>query len=108
MQAPIAFQCCVRGNMSSSAATKWLAYFTIPLVGTIIFNVAGTYHYQYMKKFFKGIKTISIAMVNICLLCGAGHAFEGVGFAFKRTTNAGRKLKRYVLNLTNISVLNKR
>lgn len=67
-----------------------------------------TYHHQNMKKFFKGIKTISIAMVNICLLCGAGHAFEWMGFVFKKTTNAGRKLKRHVQNLTNISALNKR
>lgn len=63
-----------------------------------------------MKKFFKGIKTISIAMVNICLLCGASHAFDWMGFVFKRTTQAGRKLKRVVLNLLsiNISALNKR
>jgi hypothetical protein len=52
-----------------------------------------------MKKIFKGIKTISIAMVNICLLCGAGHAFDWLGFVFKRTTRAGRKIKRFVLNM---------
>lgn len=52
-----------------------------------------------MNKFFNWIKTISIAMVNMCLLCGAGHAFEWMGFVFKRTTHAGRKLKRIVLNL---------
>lgn len=52
-----------------------------------------------MKKLFKGIKTISIAMVNICLLCGAGHAFDWLGFVFKRTTHAGRKLKRFVVNM---------
>lgn len=60
-----------------------------------------------MKKFFNGIKTVSIAMVNICLLCGAGHVFDWMGFVFKRT-RAGRKIKRFVVNLTNISVLNKR
>ena len=61
-----------------------------------------------MKKFFNGIKTVSIAMINICLLCGAGHALDWMGFVFKRTSHAGRKIKRFVLNLTNISVLNKR
>jgi hypothetical protein len=61
-----------------------------------------------MKKFFKGIKTVSIAMVNVCLLCGAGHVFDWIGFAFKRTTHAGRKIKRFVINLANISALNKR
>ena len=61
-----------------------------------------------MKKIFKGIKTVSIAMVNICLLCGAGHAFDWLGFVFKRTTHAGRKIKRFVLNITNISSLNNR
>jgi hypothetical protein len=61
-----------------------------------------------MKKFFKGIKTVSIAMVNVCLLCGAGHVFDWMGFVFKRTTHAGRKIKRFVLNIANISALNKR
>jgi hypothetical protein len=51
-----------------------------------------------MKKYFNWIKTISIAMVNICLLCGASHAFEWMGFVFKRTTRTTRKIKRFVLN----------
>jgi hypothetical protein len=62
-----------------------------------------------MNKFFKWIKTVSVAMINMCLLCGAGHAFDWMAFAFKRTTKTGRKIKRVVLDLlTIIPVLNKR
>jgi hypothetical protein len=59
-----------------------------------------------MSKFFKWIKTISVAMINTCLLCGAGHVFDWMGFVFKRTTHATRKIKRFVLN--NIPSLNNR
>lgn len=52
-----------------------------------------------MKKLLIGVKTISIAMVNMCLLCGAGHAFEWMGFMFKRTTRVTSKVKRFVVNL---------
>ncbi len=51
-----------------------------------------------MSKFFKWIKTISVAMINMCLLCGAGHVFDWMGFVFKRTTRATQKIKRFVLN----------
>jgi hypothetical protein len=55
-----------------------------------------------MSKFFKWIKTISVAMINICLLCGAGHVFDWMRFVYKRTTprmrGATRKLKRFVLD----------
>jgi hypothetical protein len=51
-----------------------------------------------MSKFFKWIKTISVAMINTCLLCGAGHVFDWMGFVFKRTTRATQKIKRFVLN----------
>lgn len=44
-----------------------------------------------MEKFVKGIKAIVVAMINICLLCGAGHMLDWLGFA-------GRKIKRFVLN----------
>ncbi|MFL5747925.1 MAG: hypothetical protein ACJ751_24835 [Niastella sp.] len=43
-----------------------------------------------MNKFIKGIKTITVAMINICLLCGAGHVLDWFGFA-------GRRIKQFVL-----------
>ncbi len=44
-----------------------------------------------MEKFFKWIKAIVVAMINMCLLCGAGHVLDWFGFA-------GRRIKRFVLN----------
>jgi hypothetical protein len=51
-----------------------------------------------MSKILKGIKTFSVAMINVCLLCGAGHVFDWMGFVFKRTSHATRKIKRFVIN----------
>jgi hypothetical protein len=42
-------------------------------------------------KFIKWIKVIVVAMINICLLCGAGHVLDWLGFA-------GRRVKRFVLS----------
>ncbi len=42
-------------------------------------------------KFIKWIKAIVVAMINMCLLCGAGHVLDWLGFA-------GRRIKRFVLN----------
>jgi hypothetical protein len=44
-----------------------------------------------MNKFVKGIKTITVAMINICLLCGAGHVLDWLGVA-------SRQIKQFVLN----------
>lgn len=44
-----------------------------------------------MNKFIKGTRTIIVAMINICLLCGAGHVLDWLGFA-------GKRIKQFVLN----------
>lgn len=51
-----------------------------------------------MNKFFKWIRTIIVAMINMCLLCGAGHVLDWIGFVFIKTSRAGRRIKRFVLN----------
>jgi hypothetical protein len=42
-------------------------------------------------KFIKWIKEIVVAMINICLLCGASHVLDWLGFA-------SRQVKEFVLN----------
>lgn len=42
-------------------------------------------------KFIKWIKAIVVALINICLLCGAGHMLDWLGFA-------SRQIKEFVLN----------
>jgi len=44
-----------------------------------------------MEKIIKWIKAIVVAMINICLLCGASHVLDWLGFA-------GRRIKKFVLN----------
>jgi len=44
-----------------------------------------------MNMFIKWIKAIVVAMINMCLLCGAGHVLDWLGF----TT---RRIKRFVLS----------
>jgi hypothetical protein len=51
-----------------------------------------------MNNFFKWIKAIFVAAINICLLCGAGHAFDWMRFVFTKTSRAGRRIKQF-LNL---------
>jgi len=47
-----------------------------------------------MSKIFKWSKTVFIAMINVCLLCGAGHVFDWVHFIVNKTSRAGRRIKR--------------
>ncbi|AEW02070.1 hypothetical protein Niako_5839 [Niastella koreensis GR20-10] len=44
-----------------------------------------------MEKFMKWIKVMIVAMINIWLLCGAGHVLDWLGFA-------GQRIKEFVLN----------
>jgi len=44
-----------------------------------------------MEKIIKWIKAIVVAMINICLLCGAGHVLDWLGFA-------GQRIRNFVLN----------
>lgn len=50
-----------------------------------------------MSKFLKYIKTVFVAMINICLLCGAGYVLDWFAFAFNRTSKAGGRIKRFAL-----------
>jgi hypothetical protein len=50
-----------------------------------------------MSKFFKYIKTVSVATINVCLLCGAGYVFDWFGFVFSKKSHAGRRIKRFLL-----------
>jgi len=47
-----------------------------------------------MRTFFKWIKTVCIAMINVCLLCGAGHIFDWIHFVVNKTSRTGRRIKR--------------
>jgi len=38
-----------------------------------------------MKKVFKCIRAILIAVINICLLCPAGHVLDWFTYLFKKT-----------------------
>ena len=49
-----------------------------------------------MSKFLTYIKTVLVAMINMCLLCGAGYVLDWFGFVFKKTTHTGRRIKRFV------------
>ncbi len=51
-----------------------------------------------MSKFLNWIKAIVIAMINVCLLCGAGHALDWIRFIFSKTSRAGRRIMQFVLN----------
>jgi hypothetical protein len=51
-----------------------------------------------MSKFIRCIKTIFVAMINICLLCGAGYVMDWLGVIFNKTSHVGRRIKRFVLN----------
>jgi hypothetical protein len=86
----ITVQSFLRGNISSGAATKWLVCYHLLLAGTIIFYINRTQSFLHMNKFIKGIKTITVAMINICLLCGAGHVMDWLGFA-------GQRIRQFVL-----------
>ena len=44
-----------------------------------------------MNKCIKWTKAIVVAMINMCLLCGAGHVLDWLGF----TT---RRIKRVILS----------
>ena len=44
-----------------------------------------------MSKFLTYIKTVFVAIINMCLLCGAGYVLDWFGFVFKRTTHNGRE-----------------
>lgn len=48
-----------------------------------------------MNKFFNWIKAIFVAIINMCLLCGAGHVLDWI---FNKTSRAGRRIKQFVLN----------
>jgi len=63
-----------------------------------------------MSKFIRWIKTIIIAMINMCLLCGASHVLDWMGFVFNKTSRAGRRIKQYCYKsiLNSISPFNKR
>jgi hypothetical protein len=47
-----------------------------------------------MNKLLIWIRTIVVAMINMCLLCGAGHVLDWIGFIFNKTSRAGRRIKR--------------
>ena len=49
-----------------------------------------------MSKYLTYIKAVFVAMINICLLCGAGYVLDWFGFVFKKTTLSGRRIKRFV------------
>jgi hypothetical protein len=53
-----------------------------------------------MSKFFNWIKAIFVAIINVCLLCGAGYVLTWIGFVFNKTSRAGRRIKQIVLNKT--------
>ena len=56
-----------------------------------------------MSKFLIYTKTVFVAMINVCLLCGAGYVFDWCGFVFKKTSHTSRRIKRSVLkNFTKI------
>jgi hypothetical protein len=95
MQAGAAFQQFARGNISSFAATKWLVFFIPKIAGTIIFYIKQNLIFVInMSKFFKWTKALFVAMINVCLLCGAGHVLDWVHFIFNKTSRAGRRIKR--------------
>jgi hypothetical protein len=96
MQAGTAFQLFHRGNISSVVATKWLVFFIPVLAGTIIFDILNLITGN-MSKFLTYIKTLFVAMINVCLLCGAGYVLDWFGFAFNKTSKAGRRIKRFIL-----------
>jgi hypothetical protein len=52
-----------------------------------------------MNKYLTYIKAVFVAMINICLLCGAGYVLDWFGFVFKKTTLSGRRIKRRFLKL---------
>lgn len=39
-----------------------------------------------MNKIFKWIGAVFVAMINICLLCGAGHVLDWMKYFFKKIT----------------------
>lgn len=45
-----------------------------------------------MSKVLKHIRSVLVAMINICLLCGAGYVLDWISYLFKKTTNADRKI----------------
>lgn len=47
-----------------------------------------------MSKLIKLTKAVFVAMINVCLLCGAGHVFDWIHFIFNKTSRAGRRIKR--------------
>jgi hypothetical protein len=95
MQAGTAFYDFPRGNISSFVATKWLVFSIPQKAGTIIFYITAELNSVInMSKFFKWIKALFVAMINVCLLCGAGHVFDWVHFIFNKTSRAGRRIKR--------------
>lgn len=51
-----------------------------------------------MSNVFKWIQSVVVALINICLLCGAGYFIDWVNYVFnKRVTNAGSEVKRVAL-----------
>jgi hypothetical protein len=95
MQAGTAFHSLCRGNISSFAATKWLVYYFLKKAGTIIFYIRqDIITYKNMSKLIKLTKAVFVAMINVCLLCGAGHVFDWIHFIFNKTSRAGRRIKR--------------
>jgi hypothetical protein len=45
-----------------------------------------------MSKVLKHTKSVIVAMINICLFCGAGYVLDWISYCFKKTTEAGRKI----------------
>ena len=80
----IVFRHFSRGNKSSSAATNcWLIFYSF-IVGTIIFYIQKIKFRINMNKVLRWIRAVFIAMINICLLCGAGYVLDWLTYLFKK------------------------
>lgn len=44
-----------------------------------------------MNKIFNYIKTLLVAIINMSLLCGAGHVFDWISYLFKKSIKAVTK-----------------
>ena len=44
-----------------------------------------------MNKLFSYIKTVVIALINMSLLCGAGHVLDWISYSLKKTIKAMTK-----------------
>lgn len=46
-----------------------------------------------MSTFLKHTKAVFVAMINICLLCGAGHVLEWIEFVITKKTSRTDRTK---------------